>query len=204
MIEAFIHGAILAFGLILPLGAQNIFVFNQGASQHPFRFALPSILTAFLCDTILIALAVLGVALIILQLTWLKSIVLGIGIIFLLYMGWITWHSEPHLSAKKPKPLSPKKQIAFAISISLLNPHAIIDTIGVIGTNSLRYLGTDKLAYTIACILVSLVWFLSLAIAGHKLHKLDQKGIWLRMLNKISAIIMWLVALYIGLQFINA
>ncbi|EZP76963.1 lysine exporter protein LysE/YggA [Parageobacillus genomosp. 1] len=30
MLTAFIHGFILALGLILPLGAQNVFVFPQG------------------------------------------------------------------------------------------------------------------------------------------------------------------------------
>lgn len=30
--EPLIHGMILAFGLILPLGVQNVFIFNQG--QH--------------------------------------------------------------------------------------------------------------------------------------------------------------------------
>lgn len=30
---AIIHGIVLAFGLILPLGAQNVFVFQQGALQ---------------------------------------------------------------------------------------------------------------------------------------------------------------------------
>ncbi len=36
LIEAIIHGVILAFGLILPLGVQNVFVFNQGAIQLLF------------------------------------------------------------------------------------------------------------------------------------------------------------------------
>lgn len=30
MLAALLHGIALAFGLILPLGAQNVFVFNQG------------------------------------------------------------------------------------------------------------------------------------------------------------------------------
>lgn len=30
MLEAFIHAVLLALGLILPLGVQNVFVFNQG------------------------------------------------------------------------------------------------------------------------------------------------------------------------------
>ncbi|TMZ55245.1 amino acid transporter, partial [Klebsiella pneumoniae] len=62
MIAAFLHGIVLAFGLILPLGTQNVFVFNQGASQPKFRGAVPVILTASLCDTLLILLAVVGVS----------------------------------------------------------------------------------------------------------------------------------------------
>ena len=34
MVTAIIHGFILAIGLILPLGAQNVFIFNQGANQQ--------------------------------------------------------------------------------------------------------------------------------------------------------------------------
>ncbi len=90
MIEAFIHGLILAFGLILPLGVQNVFVFNQGALQKRFIHVLPVVLTASLCDTLLITLAVFGVSLVILGSFWLKTILLSVGIVFLLYMGWNT------------------------------------------------------------------------------------------------------------------
>lgn len=39
--EAIVHGIILAFGLILPLGVQNVFVFSQGATQPKLIRALP-------------------------------------------------------------------------------------------------------------------------------------------------------------------
>ena len=51
MISVLLHGFILALGLILPLGVQNVFVFNQGAVQSRFVKALPAIITASLCDT---------------------------------------------------------------------------------------------------------------------------------------------------------
>ncbi len=60
MLEAVIHAVLLALGLILPLGVQNVFVFNQGASQSRFRNALPAVITAGVCDTVLIGLAVGG------------------------------------------------------------------------------------------------------------------------------------------------
>ncbi len=58
---AILNGLFLAFPLIIPLGVQNIFIFNQGAVQISFIKALPSVITAAICDTILIGLAVLGV-----------------------------------------------------------------------------------------------------------------------------------------------
>lgn len=203
MLSAFIHGFILAFGLIIPLGVQNIFIFNQGASQTKFRYALPSILTAAICDTGLILVAILGVTLIVLKLEWLRIVIYSFGFCFLLYMGWITWNSQPHNLKKRVEPLSAKRQLVFALTVSLLNPHALLDTIGVIGTNSLLFFGKAKVAYTLACILVSWSWFFGLAIAGRTLHRLDQTGFGLKIINKISAVIIWGVGLYMGWQLLR-
>lgn len=198
MFNAFIYGAILAFGLITPLGVQNIFVFNQGASQKHFIYALPSILTAALCDTVLIVVAVLGISVIVLTLPWLKMIIFSVGFVFLLYMGFITWRRKPtHLEANHV-PFSAKRQIKFAASVSLLNPHAILDTIGVIGPNALRFSDGPRLTFTLACILVSFCWFFSLAIAGHFLHRLDKTGLLIVLINKISALIIWCVAFFLA------
>jgi L-lysine exporter family protein LysE/ArgO len=198
MFEAIIHGFILAFGLILPLGVQNVFVFNQGATQPRFLGALPVIITAAICDTLLISLAVLGVTVVVLDYDWLRMILLIAGIIFLIYMGFVTWNSKAAMNEGESRiSFSPKKQVIFAMSVSLLNPHAILDTIGVIGTSSLAYLGVEKIAFAISCILVSWLWFLSLGIVGRMTGRLDQSGRFLLVLNKISAIVMWGTAVYI-------
>lgn len=203
MSEAIIHGVILAFGLIMPLGVQNVFIFNQGAIQPAFLRVLPVIITASLCDTMLILLAVLGVSVIVLTFTWLKIIVLGVGIVFLIYMGWDIWNSEPKVNHSNKERFSARKQIVFAASVSLLNPHAILDTIGVIGTNSLRYSADEKWAFTFAAILVSWLWFFGLAIIGKTIGRLDQTGNIIKKVNKISAVIIWSVAVYMGWQIIS-
>ncbi|WP_312113719.1 LysE/ArgO family amino acid transporter [Brevibacillus reuszeri] len=200
MIEAILHGLVLAFGLILPLGAQNVFVFNQGAAQPTFWRALPVVVTAFLCDMLLILLAVLGVSLVVLTIAWLKTVLYVVGVCFLLYMGYLTWRSRPAVDDSEAQQFSAKRQIMFAASVSLLNPHAILDTVGVIGTSSLSYTGTEKWGFTIACIIVSCLWFIGLAVAGRMAGKLDRSGRLLRGLNIISAIIMWGLALYMASQ----
>jgi L-lysine exporter family protein LysE/ArgO len=196
MLTAFIHGFILALGLILPLGVQNVFVFQQGATQPRFFQALPAVLTAALCDTSLILLAVLGVSVVVFTIPWLQTILFVVGFFFLLYMGWAVWKSKPS-SANDQGSMPPKKQILFALSVSLLNPHAILDTIGVIGTNSLNYDGSEKVAFTGACISVSWFWFFFLAIAGKTIGRIDQKGKLMTRINQISALIIWAVAMYL-------
>lgn len=80
--EAILHGFLLAFGLILPLGVQNVFIFSQGASQPNLLKALPATIAASLCDTLLIVLAVFGLSAIVLQFEWLRLGLMSVGIIF--------------------------------------------------------------------------------------------------------------------------
>lgn len=198
MITAAIHGFLLAFGLILPLGVQNIFIFNQGAAHKQWVYVFPAVLTASVCDTLLIFLAVLGVSAVVLEIYWMKTILLSIGILFLLYMGYMTWRSQPGSDTQNKRLFNPAKQIVFSASVSLLNPHAIMDTIGVIGTSSLSYSGTERTAFTLACILVSWLWFFGLSLIGKLSGTLDTNGQFVLILNKISALIMWGTACYLA------
>lgn len=199
--EAFLHGIILAFGLILPLGVQNVFVFSQGATQPNIFKALPASVTAAICDTMLILLAVFGLSLIVLQFEWLRITLMTVGIVFLLYMGYSIWRSNP-ASATNSEALPVKKQIFFALSVSLLNPHAILDTIGVIGTSALKYSGTEQMIFTIACVLISWLWFFGLTFTGASFKKLDRSGKLMRLFNKCSAIFIWATACYLASGFL--
>lgn len=97
MFAAFLHGYVLAFGLILPLGPQNAFVLSQGALNSRWRHALPVVVTASCSDTLLILLAVMGVSMLVLTLPWLKIILIVVGVLFLGFMGWRTWHAPIEL-----------------------------------------------------------------------------------------------------------
>lgn len=201
MLQPAVHGLLLALGLILPLGAQNVFVFNQGANHKSIYKSLPVIITAGLCDTLLILLAILGVSLILLSLPVLQITIYCIGIVFLSYMAWSLWTSHQY-QLQTYKPMIAKKQIGFALSVSLLNPHAIMDTIGVIGTSAAIYEGVEKVVFSIATVLVSWFWFFILAIVGKIIGYVDKTGKYILVLNKCSAIIIIIVALMILKQLI--
>ncbi|SLK19232.1 LysE/ArgO family amino acid transporter [Bacillus toyonensis] len=194
--EAILHGIILGFGLILPLGVQNVFVFSQGTTQPRLIRALPATITAALCDTFLILIAVFGLSVIVLEFEWLRLSLMTAGILFLLYMGYVIWKSKP-INSETNKALQIRQQVIFALSVSLLNPHAILDTIGVIGTSALKYVGMEQVLFTIACITVSWIWFFGLTLAGTVMKKLEGTGSLMNIFNKCSALFIWGTAIYL-------
>lgn len=194
MVHAFLYGLILAFGLIIPLGPQNLFVLSQGTHEKKLSHAFPTIISAATCDTFLITIACFGVSLLILKVAFLKTTLFVMGIIFLTCVGAHLWHkaSKASFDMEQHPHVSAKKQILFTVSVSLLNPHAILDTVTVIGVNALQYRGAELLSFTFACVLVSWLWFFSLAAFGKTLSKIPHISFFQ---NRISALIMWGVAI---------
>ncbi|PRA03467.1 MULTISPECIES: LysE/ArgO family amino acid transporter [unclassified Paenibacillus] len=187
--EVAIHAVVLAFGLILPLGVQNVFIFNQGMSQRRYTHALPAVITAGISDTLLIGAAVGGVSLILLQWPLLANVLYGAGSLFLLYMAWSIWRSSESVESSQTV-MSAGRQIAFAASVSLLNPHALLDTVAVIGTSSLQYEGVERMYFALTAAVVSWIWFLGLAGAGRVIGRTDRTGRISLMFNRLSAVVM--------------
>lgn len=202
MLTAFLHGFILSSGLILPPGAQNVFLINQGANHKKFIHALPAVIAAGLSDTLLIVLSVAGVSLIILSVPALQLGMYIIGFIFLTYMSISLWFTKAE-TAQAPVKLSPYKQIAYALSVSLLNPHAILDTAGIIGTNSTAYTDNALIVFTISCIAVSWLAFIILVLLGRVLGSIDTDGKITLYINKISAVVIFIIACFILINIIK-
>lgn len=196
---AFVHGLALSLGLIAAVGPQNVFVFQQGATQPRLRRSLPTVLTAGAADTVLILGGVLGVSAAVIEFAWLRAVLLAGGVAFLGYVGWTLVSAPPtSLDPRDEALLGVREQVGFTASVSLLNPHAILDTIGVIGTNALAYAPPGRWAFTAACLLVSWGWFLGLAAGGRFLGRSVLSDGRVRYLNVVSAGVIWIVALYMS------
>ncbi|MGC9588653.1 LysE family transporter [Staphylococcus epidermidis] len=70
--------------------------------------ALPVIITAGLCDTFLIVIAILGVSLILISMPTLQLFIYIIGFLFLMYMAWSLWTEKPS-NIEEIEPMSAKK-----------------------------------------------------------------------------------------------
>src|SRR5437762_791548 len=126
---SFFAGILLGLGLILPIGAQNVFVIGQGISVGLPR-ALWGAAAAAACDSLLILLGAAGVSTLLARLPEVRLVLLTFGTAFLYLLGIRALGTRsrdvPEVEERK---LRPRHVIGRTVAVSLLNPHAIIDTV---------------------------------------------------------------------------
>ena len=201
-INEFCYGLVFAFGLIIPLGAQNMFVISQGISNENKFQVMMVATTAAICDTLLIGISILGLSGIIMKWELVLNLFFVFGICFIFVYGFKllrTKYKESSLESSVSKKTS--KLIYITILLSLLNPYALLDTVGTIGTFSLSYHTLDqRLVFGLGCIVTSWVWFYFLAFFGRLVMRFD----WVtKYQNQIFGAIMVIVGVLLTTKFIS-
>lgn len=177
----YLNGLMLGLSLIMALGPQNVFLIRQGALRnHPILSAL----ICFCCDIILVCASVAGLHEILklhptfhVWMTW-----FGVG--FLLYYGAkalkqaLRKHSGHTISEQKSA--NRLQIVMLALGFSLLNPHAIIDSLVIIGSGSSQF-PDHPLAFLFGVLTSSLLWFTSLTFTTHYFSNiLARVAVWRR------------------------
>ncbi|MBR9856616.1 MAG: amino acid transporter [Gammaproteobacteria bacterium] len=194
-----VQGFTLGAGLIIPIGAQNAFVLNQGMRRQ-YHLLVAGICSLF--DVLLISLGVFGGGAALQShgvLYWGISLA---GMAFLLLYGAHCWRrvfrSGQSLALSKQE-RGLKAVIIGVLAVTLLNPQVYIETVMILGSVGGGFAEHDKWAFAIGCFSASLIWFFTLALAAarmsHWLNKpLVQKG-----MDAIIGTLMWLLAAKLAL-----
>lgn len=165
MWQSYSNGLLIAAGLIIALGAQNAFVLAQSLRREHH---LPVALLCVICDALLVAAGVFGLAAVLTQSPLLLGIARWGGAAFLLWYG-----AQALLRASRPQamgynadsgPQSRKAVLLAALAVTLLNPHVYLDTVLLIGS-----LGAQQPvpgAYALGAASASLIWFFCLALGA--------------------------------------
>lgn len=196
----FIEGFLLQAGLILGLGAQNLFVLDMGMRrQHHLLIATICIV----CDVLLIALGVLGAAAIFLAIPILKKVfgVLGVG--FLAFYALLKLKEAIFFSPQKihsaHKVFSRKKAIMAALAFTLLNPHVYLDTVILIGGYATKHREISARAFFGAGAgFFSLLWFYGLVILSAMLAPLLKSERAMRILSLMAGIVLGVLSYKLG------
>lgn len=165
MIQVFIEGFLLQASLIFALGAQNLYVMESGIRRHHH---LAVSFVCFLCDLTLIMLGVAGAATLFHHYPEVKIIFGVLGIAFLLWYGIDKLTSRGEMLIQDVlKEKSLKSSMLKAVTFSIVNPHAYLDGIVLIGGYSSKYaLLEQRLAVGLGASFCSLMWFLLLSSAA--------------------------------------
>lgn len=168
---AFWGGLLLGFSMILPIGAQNLFVLNSGLLGGPRR-GLVAAITAGVCDTALILVGAAGLSGVLARAAGARLALLALGVAFLGYLGVASLRSAAHAPATvafagpAALPASLLRQVLIGIGVSWGNPHAILDTVAVLGAAIAAQGTTDRTPFAAGAVAASWLFFLLLSVVG--------------------------------------
>ena len=166
-----LQGFGLGASMIIPIGAQNAYVLNQGIKRNHH------LTTATICsilDMIFISLGIFGGGAILSQNEiLLTSVTLG-GIAFLSFYGLLSlksaFKSDSDSESKGEVVARGRRTVILgALAVTVLNPHLYLDTVVILGSISGQFEGHDRIAFALGTMMASFVWFYTLSIGAAKL-----------------------------------
>ena len=186
-------GFLLGLSLILAIGAQNVFVIQQGL-RHSHVFAV--CLTCALSDAMLIALGVGGFQIIADAAPWFEPVLTIGGAVFLFVYGcmsaaraiWPERGTKITTGARQPL----MTVLATCLALTFLNPHVYLDTVVLLGAVSTQY--DSRLAFGAGAVCASFIFFFSLGFGARRMaHVFESQRAW-RVLDTFVAVVMWSLA----------
>lgn len=177
----YLNGLMLGFSLVTALGPQNVFLIRQGALRN---HAVLSAVICFVCDALLVCASVAGLHKALQLHPALQVWITWFGVAFLLFYGLQALRRSFRAQArqagteqKKPERL---QIVILALGFSLLNPHAIIDSLVIIGGGGSQFPNHQQ-AFLSGVITSSFLWFTSLTFATrHFSELLSCASVWRR------------------------
>ncbi|MDF7203922.1 arginine exporter ArgO [Proteus mirabilis] len=201
MLTTFFQGFLLSAAMILPIGAQNTFVLQQGSKKQYH------LMSAFLCalsDVILISGGVFGGSALLSQSEYLLLLITWGGVAFLLWYGWNAFKTaftkEIELSQHKNQVKSRWRVIVTLVAVTWLNPHVYLDTFVVLGSIGGQLSVELRPWFTFGAVFASISWFFALSLLAAWFSPILSQVTAQRIINLFVGCVMWFIALQLAAQ----
>lgn len=195
-----LQGLGLSLTMIIPIGAQNAYVINQGISRE-HHMTTASI--CFLCDIILISSGIFGGGALLASYPVLLNTITLAGVAFLSMYAWqfIQSARQPAENDVSTPTMSRGRRavIIGALAVTLLNPHVYLDTVVVLGAIGGQFAFDERVAFTIGALLGSCLWFYGLSAGAARLSPWLSTPSTRRLLDILMASMMLFVAIKLAL-----
>ncbi|HEJ9554336.1 TPA: arginine exporter ArgO [Proteus mirabilis] len=201
MLTTFFQGFLLSAAMILPIGAKNAFVLQQGSKKQYH------LMSAFLCalsDVILISGGVFGGSALLSQSEYLLLLITWGGVAFLLWYGWNAFKTaftkEIELSQHKNQVKSRWRVIVTLVAVTWLNPHVYLDTFVVLGSIGGQLSAELRPWFTFGAVFASISWFFALSLLAAWFSPILSQVTAQRIINLFVGCVMWFIALQLAAQ----
>ena len=194
--SSFFKGMAMGGGLIVSIGAQNAFLLRQALQrQHVLLCAVACIIG----DILLISLGAGSVGRLVASTPWLLGAIRIGGALFLFEYrrraAWSAWRGQDQaLRAASGAVSVAGPALRAAIALSLLNPHAWLDTVVLLGAIGAQQPGHGRAWFSAGAMTASVLWFSALAAGARLLAPVFANPRAWRALDGLIAVTMWAIA----------
>ena len=196
---SYLQGLLLGFSLIIAIGAQNLFVFNQGLIG---KYVMIVCLFCSLSDALLILIGYSGLYLIIENNVILQNFIILIGFLWLLGYGvlkiregmYFNQESNLDIQISHTNNRNLYKTILEISGITWLNPHVYLDTVFLIGSISNSVQSEKQFSFLLGAISSSFLFFFFLGYMGFKIGPLIKSPNLWKKINISLGIIMIMIS----------
>jgi L-lysine exporter family protein LysE/ArgO len=186
----------MGLGLIVAIGAQNVFVLRQGIRREHVAMVVAICAAS---DAVLIAAGVAGLGAVISHIPWFAAVARWAGAAFLLVYGALAASralrpSGDALDTSKAKVAKGAVSVALTcLAFTWLNPHVYLDTVVLLGAVAITK--PSPWVFAAGAMLASLTWFSALGFGASRLAPLLSTPQAWRALDGFVAVTMVVLAL---------
>jgi len=167
-VTAFVFGLLFGMATAFPVGVQSFVVMNQG-----LRFGYPKVMagivTASLCDSLLILLGAAGASAL-LRAPGHEEFLIAVGVLFFVVVGVTTLRAAPESDEGLESRARPRAMVAQTVGVSLFNPHAVFETVGLLGGAIALQAPDDRFGFALGAIAASWLWFVMIGLGASALR----------------------------------
>lgn len=195
LILPFVSGFLLSGALIAAIGAQNLFVLQQGLRREHVGAI---VLFCGSADALLIAAGVAGMGAFLAAIPQLAAALACAGAAFLFVYGCKAFRrmAEPGAmtaTGAQPRPL--QRALATAAAFTFLNPHVYLDTVLLMGTAGAGHAPELRGIFVLGAATASFLWFAGLGFGARLLAPVFARPASWRILDGLVGVTMWVLAL---------
>jgi L-lysine exporter family protein LysE/ArgO len=194
MLFAYFNGMATGGALIIAIGAQNAFVLSQGLKKNHI-LVIPTLCA--LCDAVLVMAGVTGMGRVVASSPALTKIAGAGGALFLFCYGFKAFYSAlqgNRLETEAAGTMPLKTAVLATLGVSLLNPHAYLDTIVLLGSISGQFPAPAHMAFGAGAVSASFLWFFILSLGAGFLAPLFRTPAAWRIMDAFVGAVMWGIA----------